>query len=88
MGNEIFRELYDEARGHETIVNLNNLTTGAKKLNVFPLFFRTFYKYSNILFLFRDEKLTQETNFYLILAKMLNELSNRYKTFTLYIQIK
>ncbi|CAF0712380.1 unnamed protein product [Brachionus calyciflorus] len=51
MENEVFKELYYEAKGHEKHANLNNLTSRSK-----------------------NDKLYQETNFYLILTKMLNEL--------------
>ncbi|RNA14250.1 Structure-specific endonuclease subunit SLX4 [Brachionus plicatilis] len=51
LENEMFKELYYEAKGHEKQANLTNLASRSK-----------------------NDKITQETNFYLILTNMLSEL--------------
>jgi hypothetical protein len=35
MQNELFRELYDEAKGHEKNVSLNQLVAGSKEFVIY-----------------------------------------------------
>lgn len=80
MQNELFRELYDEAKGHEKNVSLNQLVAGSKEFVI--------YRFINSIrliiyliasFLIASKKLHQETNFYVILTKMLNELTKWFE---------
>ena len=74
MENEKFKELYEEAKIHEKQANLSSLITRNKKYFATLMIYITLNWYYFNENKIKSDLMMQETNFYLILTKMLAEL--------------